>query len=227
MVLFQQSDELVHLRRVQVDAGGALARLDEARGRARLGDVGHEVEEDEIHVLDFVGAVAHELFGCHARGHVAADAQSALVRLVDDDGHKFRLHRAVNLDLHVAEVGVVIDALPRFFRGRGEHFDGPLEGAGAVDQSGEYDARADLLALLDVLAKLANSSMEFPKSRPVVMPAAMSRKALSGSKCWCMSHKPGSSILPRAVDHLCARWRAAGHCSASTLTMRSPRTVTR
>jgi hypothetical protein len=73
-MLLQQRDEIIHWLRVQVQTGSALARLDEARRRARLFRVRHEVEEDEIHVLDLVSAVANKLIGDHAGWDVPAQA---------------------------------------------------------------------------------------------------------------------------------------------------------
>src|SRR2546422_4153536 len=37
----------------------------------------------------------------------------------------------------------------------------------------------------------SSSSIELARSRAVVTPEAMSRKAFSGNRCACMSHKPG------------------------------------
>jgi len=68
---------------------------------------------------------------------VTADTQSTLVRLLNDDGHEFRFHGAVDLDLHIAEVSVIIDALPGFLGSRCENLDRAFEWPGAVDESGQ------------------------------------------------------------------------------------------
>ena len=152
-MLLEQCDEVVHLLRIQVERCAAFSGFGKARRGARLLHVGHEVEKDEVHVLDLVGSVAHELVGRHSRWDVAADAQAALVGFVDDDGNEFRLDRAVDLDLHIAEIGVVVNPLASLFRRGGKDFDRALIGAGTVDESGEYQARANLLAAVDVLAQ--------------------------------------------------------------------------
>jgi len=114
VVLLQQRDELVHLRRVEVNACGALSRLGEAGGCARFGDIGHEVQEDEVHVLNFVGAVTHELLGNHAGRHVPADAQP--------------------------ELGLIIDALARLHRRGRQHLHRSFVRAGTVDEFREHSA---------------------------------------------------------------------------------------
>jgi hypothetical protein len=100
-MLFEEGNKVVDLLRIQIEITAPIAWLDEARWCTRLLHIRHEVQEDEIHVLDFVSAAAHELFRDHPRRHVAAYAQTALVSFVGDDGHEFRLHRAVDFDLDV------------------------------------------------------------------------------------------------------------------------------
>ena len=96
---------------------------------------------------------------------MSADPQAALVCLLDNDWHKFGLHRAVDLDLHIAEIGVVVDPLARLFGSRCQHLDRALIWAGTVDESGKHHARPNLLALSMCFAELPRSSMELPMSR--------------------------------------------------------------
>ena len=195
---FQQGDELVHLRRIEVEARGALARLDEARGSARLFHVGPEIEEDEVHVLNFVGAVAHELGGGHAGWDVSADAQAALVRFIDDDWHKLRLYRAVDLDLHIAEVGVVIDAGAGFFGRGGQDFDGAFVRAGAIDEVRPAPcAGRSARPLRYVYLSLPSSSMELPRSRDRGDAGGNIEEGVVGARdAGACPTGPGSSILP-------------------------------
>ena len=107
-------------------------------------------------MLNFVDAVTHKLLGNHAGRHVPADAQPELVGFVDDHGNEFGFDRAVDLDLHVPELGVIIDTLARLlWRGR-QHLHRSFVGAGTVDESRQHNARADLFALFDML-------LEFPE----------------------------------------------------------------
>src|SRR4030095_374066 len=85
------------------------------------------------------------------RRDVTADAQTALVRFFNDYRHQLGLHGAVDLDLHVAEVGVVIDALPGFFGSGCENFYWTFKRSGTVNESRRHDTRADLRPSIDLL----------------------------------------------------------------------------
>ena len=103
-------------------------------------------------MLDFVIAEFDTLRSGHLGRNMSADAQSVFVRLVDDRRHQSGLYRAVNLDLDVAQAHVVIYSGARFlFRGD-QHLGGSLVRPAAINDSGQNDARADLLAFLNALA---------------------------------------------------------------------------
>jgi len=116
VVLFQKGHEVVDLLRIQIEIATSLPRLDETCRCTCFLHIWHEVEEDEIHMLYFVGPIADELFRDHSGRHVAAHAQPALVSLLGDEGHQFGLHRAVDFYLYVAEVGIPIDLLTGLLR---------------------------------------------------------------------------------------------------------------
>ena len=122
-----------------------LGDLDEAVAIARLLDFRiEEIELDEVEMLDFVGAAFDELLRRHERRHVSADAKAARVRAIGDDRHELGLDRRVDLDLHVAVVGVPVDVLDRFVGRVDAHLGRPGELAGAVDDAGLQHARTDL-----------------------------------------------------------------------------------
>ena len=83
---------------------------------------------------------------------MSADAHAILVGFVDDGGNELGLDGAVDFDLHVAEVLVVVDGGAGFGFGGDENFGWSVEGAGAVDDSGEDDAGADFFSVGDALA---------------------------------------------------------------------------
>src|SRR5215469_13746927 len=86
---------------------------------------------------------------------MSADAEATLVRFCNDYRHQLGLHRAVNLNLHITEVGIAIYPLARFFRRRRKNLNRPFVWTRSVDKSRQHDARPYLLASLDVLFELA------------------------------------------------------------------------
>ena len=87
-----------------------MRRSGETLGRPRvLHGVAPEIQEEKVDVLDLIRSGAHELLGRHSVRHVTTDAQPALVRLGDDDGHERGVERAIHLDLDVAQIRVPID----------------------------------------------------------------------------------------------------------------------
>src|SRR5216684_3435463 len=73
-----------------------------------------------------------------------------LVCLRDNHGHQLRLDRAVDLDLHVAEAGVVVNALASLLGRGGQYLDRPLKWSGAINESRGDDAWANLRSLRNV-----------------------------------------------------------------------------
>ena len=73
-----------------------LRRLHEARGRTRVFHLRHEVQEDEVDVLNFIRPGQDKLFSTHAGRHVAAQPHAVAVRHLGDLRHQFRLQRAIN-----------------------------------------------------------------------------------------------------------------------------------
>jgi len=155
VMLFQKGDELLHLRGVQIKGSRPLARFGETGRRARFLDVGHEVQHDEIHMLDLVRTIPHKLFGNHSRRHVPADPQPAFVGFFRDHGNKLRLDRAVDFDLHIPKVGIMVHPIPSLVRSSRQNLHGPLKRTGAIDKSGEDESRPELFALLNMLPQLA------------------------------------------------------------------------
>src|SRR5580704_15049078 len=105
-------------------------------------------------MLDFIDAVANELFGNHPRRHVSADAQAALVRFLHDHRHQFGFDGAINFDLDIPEVRVTIHTLAGFFRSSCKNFDGTLVWAGTVDEPSSNDPRANLGSTIYFMAQL-------------------------------------------------------------------------
>src|ERR1700686_387845 len=54
VVILQQLDEGLYLRRREVETGADLAGFDEARDGVGVLDVGKEIQDEEIHMLNFV-----------------------------------------------------------------------------------------------------------------------------------------------------------------------------
>ena len=127
-----------------------LERPDE--GRPRLGDVPEEIEEDEVDVLDLVGAGPDELVREHRRGDVAAHPHAALVGVGDDHRHELRLDRAVDLDLRITERGVPGDRVVDFLLRVHENFRRTLVRPRAVHEAGGDHARTDFEARIEALA---------------------------------------------------------------------------
>ena len=73
VVILQELDEGLDLRRVEVEASRDFSGLDEAGDGVGVFDLGKEVEDEEIDVLDFVVAEFDALGGGHFGGNVPAD----------------------------------------------------------------------------------------------------------------------------------------------------------
>ena len=152
VVVLQKLDEGLDLGRGEVEAGCDFSGLGETGDGVGVFDFGEEVQDEKVDVLDLVIAEPDTLVGGHFGGNVSADAKAVLVGFVDDGGDEGRLDGAVDFDLHVAETFVVVDGGSGFGFGGDENFGGTLVGPGAVDDAGEDDASADLLALGNALA---------------------------------------------------------------------------
>src|SRR4029077_10958624 len=61
LVFLQELNKRLHLFRFWVDLRAVGCNLSKASGRARVFYLRHEVQKDEIHVLDLVHAVANKL----------------------------------------------------------------------------------------------------------------------------------------------------------------------
>ena len=109
VMILEQLDEGLDLRRGEVEAGGDFSGLGEAGDGVGVFDFGEEIEDEKIDVLNFVVAELDALRGGHSGGNVSADAKSVFVSFVDDGGHERGRDGTVNLDLHVAESLVVVD----------------------------------------------------------------------------------------------------------------------
>ena len=152
VVILQQLDEGLNLRRVQVETGRNFAGLGQSGDGVRVFDFGKEIEHEKIDVLDFVVAESDTLGGGHFGGNVSADAQAVFVGFVDDGGNDGGRNGAVDFDLHVAEFFVVVDGGAGFGFGGDQNLGWTLIWAAAVDDAGDDDARADFFAVGDALA---------------------------------------------------------------------------
>src|SRR5689334_12356409 len=76
------------------------------------------------------------------------------MRLIDNDRYKLRFYRAVDFDLHITEIGVMVDALTRFFRSRRQYLDWPFIRSRTINESRHHDTRSNLLTRLNVFPKL-------------------------------------------------------------------------
>ena len=65
-MLFQKLNESLHLFGFEIDLRAVGGNFSKARRRARVFYLRHEIQKDEIHVLDFIHAVPHKLLGIHA-----------------------------------------------------------------------------------------------------------------------------------------------------------------
>ena len=90
MVILQQLDEGLHLRRIEIKLDTALGRFDQTRNCIGVLDVGEEIQDEEIDMLDFVVAELDTLRGSHFGRDVSADAEAIFVGFVDDGGHEAR-----------------------------------------------------------------------------------------------------------------------------------------
>src|SRR2546426_495100 len=97
----QEIDEAAYRGGLQIQVRSTLCDGGEARWRTRVLYVGHEVQKEEIHVLDLVVPLADRVFRGHECGDVSAHAEAAFVRIAGDEGHQLRPHRAIDLDLLV------------------------------------------------------------------------------------------------------------------------------
>src|SRR5208282_5059600 len=152
VVILQQLDEGLDLGRSEVEAGSSFSGFDQSGDGVCVFDLGKEIQDEKIHVLNFVEAEIDALRGDHFGGNVSADAEAVFVGFVDDRGHEFGLDRAVDFDLHVAEAFVVVYGGASFGFGRDQDFGGSVVGVGAVDDSGQDDAGADFFSVDDALA---------------------------------------------------------------------------
>ena len=147
----KQLDELAHCRRSQIQVPGAPGWLGEARGGARIFHVGHEVEHQEVGVLNLVVSEDYRLAGGQTCRDVPGYPQALLVRRLGEGSDQLRLERAVELDLHHSQGGVLVDPLaPRLFV-RHQHLGGSLVRPRPVHEAGHDDAGADLGPFLDAL----------------------------------------------------------------------------
>ncbi len=80
------------------------------------------------------------------------DAQAPRAGSLGRHRHQFRLQGAVQFDLDVAPIGIVVHVLDNFFRRAGEHFRGPCHRPGAVDETSHGDTRSDKLTAVETLS---------------------------------------------------------------------------
>ncbi len=107
------------------------------RGAGVLDRVEQEVQEDEVLVLDLVGAVADELLRGHEGGDVPRHAHAVLVGGAREDRHQLRFDGAVDLELDVAVTGVGLHRGLRLPGGVHLVLDRRAVRAGAVDDAGQ------------------------------------------------------------------------------------------
>jgi hypothetical protein len=198
VVILKQLDEGLHLGRAEVETGAAFCGFDEASNGVGVFDVGKEIQNQEVDVLDFVVSEFDTLRGGHFGGDVPADAKSVFVSFVNDRGHQLGLNRAVDFDLYESKPFVVIDRGASFGFSGHEDFGWTLERAATVHDSGQDDARSQLLAFLNTLAAGQQQIGVIPKVADRCDPAArFSMPSLSPT--WaCISQRPGSNVLPAA-----------------------------
>src|SRR5208283_3572503 len=123
-------------------------------------------------------------------------------RFFDNDGHKFRFHRAVNLDLHVAELGVLIDPLAGLFRRSGENFHRAFVRTGSIDEASYDNAWAYLLALLDVLLEFGQIVNRVCEIAPCGDARGDVEYRKVGEEVLVHVPKTGKQHLSRTVDDL-------------------------
>src|SRR5579862_5842386 len=151
----QKLDEIIYRLRLQVELGCVRSDRSEALRRACIFHLRREeIQEDEVDVLNFVGAVFDELRRGDAVWNMAADAQSTSVRYLDDAGHEFRLERTVNLDLHISQIRVTVDRSFGLGLSVGIKSGRSLELAVAVDEASLPDPRTDRRSVLPLILQM-------------------------------------------------------------------------
>ena len=102
-------------------------------------------------MLDLVVAEFHGLASRQPRRDVSRDAQAVPVRMLGEGRHQLGLQRAVQLDLHHSQRGVLVDPFaPGLFIVH-QHLGRSLVWAGPIHEARHDDARADLGAFVDAL----------------------------------------------------------------------------
>ena len=86
-----------------------------------------------------------------------AYAQSPRMRTISDNRNQLRFNRGINLNLHVAVIGIPIDVLNRLVRGVHPHFGRARKFSGAVDNPCFQNARAELGAIIETRDPLEKS----------------------------------------------------------------------
>ena len=118
-------------------------------------------------MLQFVVAGGDGVGRDHALRHVARHAQPARVRQLGQERHQRRLHRAVDLELRVAEPRDLVDDRARLGFVVDEELGWPGERPASVDEPGQRQARSDERAVVvrfsardrfvDVVAQIARA----------------------------------------------------------------------
>ena len=177
----------------------------ERAGVRRVLHVRHEVEEQEVDVLDLVVALAHRLLrpSCPL-GMWPLTRMPVLVCVLGDDGHQLRIERAVDLDLHVAELGVVVDRSARLLpRSTTSTLVGPAKGPGPSMKPASSTRGPTASPESHSCFRSRSVSMSLAESRTVVTPAARLSRPSSSPRWACMSHRPG--MHDAAARRRCAR----------------------
>jgi hypothetical protein len=150
LVLLQKADEVLDPLRCGIDLGGVRGDFGESQTTACVfNGIEHEIQENEIHVLDFVRAIFDELLCRHERRDVPAHAHAMVMSHLGYLGDKLGLDGAVDFHLHVAKLGVAVDVVFGFLFGICENLGGSLIGTAAIYEPGFQHPGSDLRTIVE------------------------------------------------------------------------------